>query len=78
MSRNRLRTLLLSASVAVAAVAFAGNASAFQDWGCTGSTEATCPDSDDGCSEENEHYVCYWSVVIEHCNCSLKWPGGGL
>jgi hypothetical protein len=74
--RSKLGYLFLAAAMVLSLVAFAGRATAQDPW-CTGTTEETCPDSDEhGCNKMNQHYWCTWSTAIEHCNCTLIWPGG--
>jgi hypothetical protein len=45
-----------------------------QDWGCSGTTKETCPDSDIGCAASGTHRECWWSAAISHCNCTLILP----
>lgn len=73
MSRAKVGLLFLAASTMIASFAYVGSVRA-QDWGCSGATESTCPNSDIGCHADNPHGWCQWSSGIAHCNCTLVPP----
>jgi|RhiMethySRZTD1v2_1073278.scaffolds.fasta_scaffold928645_2 hypothetical protein len=75
MIRSLAGKLFFLSVLVVSGFAVAG-ARASQDWGCSGSTQETCPTSDIGCHEENVHYYCTWHTEIDHCNCNFRVGGG--
>jgi len=70
MRKSLIGRLFLLMTLLVAGFAYT-SASNAQDWGCSGNSLETCPDSDIGCAASGTHRGCKWNDAIDHCNCNL-------